>query len=289
MSDIHRRDDFLWSSVGLFYALVLWFCASRITGSLLLGQAAAVALVISFNWQNLKLRKALAHPDEAMDTSGFSVTGLISGWFNRSGETNPQPNITDVLEEETNVEKPTTEIQNPINTATKEETTEAISSFTLEQTDDEPVTEIQNPVNIATEQETVETSSSDEAFFSTIENNLTESNTTSNLGIDTTTEQEAIEPTVEEELLEIKEDESTRSNIHDLAEDATSVQETTEVEKIDSTSTNFNFESQSEETNEEKPIDVKFTTSEDKENTQSSIDDFLAELDQNIDKPSQDK
>ena len=50
MSDIHRQDDFFWSGVGLFYALVLWFCATRITGSLLLGQTAAVALLISYHW-----------------------------------------------------------------------------------------------------------------------------------------------------------------------------------------------------------------------------------------------
>ncbi|MEM7761539.1 MAG: Ycf66 family protein, partial [Cyanobacteria bacterium P01_A01_bin.40] len=31
MSDLHRQDDFLWSGVGLFYALVLWYCAQNIT------------------------------------------------------------------------------------------------------------------------------------------------------------------------------------------------------------------------------------------------------------------
>ena len=83
-SDIHQKDDFLWSGLGLFYALVLWLCASRITGSILLGQLAAVALVISLNWQNLKLRKALANPEQQVGTENFSITELISGVFNRS-------------------------------------------------------------------------------------------------------------------------------------------------------------------------------------------------------------
>ncbi|MFM7578408.1 MAG: Ycf66 family protein, partial [Microcystaceae cyanobacterium] len=38
---LHRKDDFLWSGIGFFYALVLWICATRITGGVLLGQGAA--------------------------------------------------------------------------------------------------------------------------------------------------------------------------------------------------------------------------------------------------------
>lgn len=29
--ELHRKNDFIWSGVGLFYALVLWVCAQRIT------------------------------------------------------------------------------------------------------------------------------------------------------------------------------------------------------------------------------------------------------------------
>jgi len=56
---IHRKSDFYWSGVGLFYALVLWICAGRITGGLLLGQIAGVALLGSFVWQTLVLRREL--------------------------------------------------------------------------------------------------------------------------------------------------------------------------------------------------------------------------------------
>lgn len=77
LPELHRRDDFLWSGVGLFYALVLWVCAERITGGVLLGQSAAVALVLSFGWQTVKLRRAIAHPEEQTDLEGASITNWI--------------------------------------------------------------------------------------------------------------------------------------------------------------------------------------------------------------------
>ncbi|MEZ2277329.1 MAG: Ycf66 family protein [Microcoleus sp.] len=55
--EVHRKSDFAWSGVGLFYALILWACAGRITGALLLGQMAAVALLGWFAWETLSLRR----------------------------------------------------------------------------------------------------------------------------------------------------------------------------------------------------------------------------------------
>ncbi|MDB9526170.1 Ycf66 family protein [Oscillatoria sp. CS-180] len=57
--EIHRRQDFFWSGLGLFYAVVLWFCAGRITGAVLLGQTASVALLGWLGWQTLTLRRDL--------------------------------------------------------------------------------------------------------------------------------------------------------------------------------------------------------------------------------------
>lgn len=57
--EIHRKNDFIWSGVGLFYALVLWVFAQRITGGLLLGHVASVALLYSLGWQTLSLRRQL--------------------------------------------------------------------------------------------------------------------------------------------------------------------------------------------------------------------------------------
>ncbi|WP_199337057.1 Ycf66 family protein [Oscillatoria sp. FACHB-1407] len=57
--EVHRKYDFTWSGVGMFYALVLWVCAGRITGGVLLGQFASVALLGWFGWQTLSLRREL--------------------------------------------------------------------------------------------------------------------------------------------------------------------------------------------------------------------------------------
>ncbi|WP_254172783.1 Ycf66 family protein [Planktothrix pseudagardhii] len=56
--EVHRKSDFVWSGVGLFYALVLWACAGRITGAVLLGQVASVSLLVWFGWEALMLRRA---------------------------------------------------------------------------------------------------------------------------------------------------------------------------------------------------------------------------------------
>ncbi|WP_392534319.1 Ycf66 family protein [Nostoc sp. C117] len=57
--EIHRKNDFILSGVGLFYALVLWVFAARISGGLLLGHVASVVLLVSFGWQTLSLRRQL--------------------------------------------------------------------------------------------------------------------------------------------------------------------------------------------------------------------------------------
>lgn len=84
LPEVHRREDFIWSGIGLFYALVLWVCAGRITGGVLLGQTASVALLGWFGWQTLTLRRELTSPEHRTPISpevqekikGFSFTGL---------------------------------------------------------------------------------------------------------------------------------------------------------------------------------------------------------------------
>jgi FtsZ-interacting cell division protein ZipA len=82
--DIHRQDDFFWSGVGLFYALVLWFCATSVTGAILLGQLAIVALLTAYFWQMFKLRKAIANPEKKESLDSFSVVGFLQNLFKRS-------------------------------------------------------------------------------------------------------------------------------------------------------------------------------------------------------------
>jgi hypothetical protein len=68
--EVHRKNDFIWSGVGLFYALVLWVCAGRITGGVLLGQTASVALLGWLGWQTLALRRTLTPLDQQTQISG---------------------------------------------------------------------------------------------------------------------------------------------------------------------------------------------------------------------------
>lgn len=55
--EVHRRHDFFWSGVGLFYALVLWFMAGSMEATELLGHGAGVSLLGWLGWQTLILRR----------------------------------------------------------------------------------------------------------------------------------------------------------------------------------------------------------------------------------------
>lgn len=81
--EIHRKNDFIWSCIGLFYALVLWVYAKRVTGGLLLGQTASVSLLCWLGWQTLTLRRQLTPLEQQTqlpggETVGAKLTGLKS-------------------------------------------------------------------------------------------------------------------------------------------------------------------------------------------------------------------
>jgi hypothetical protein len=81
---IHRQDDFLWSGLGLFYALTLWICAEKITGVVLLGQLAVVFLVVAFIWENRQIRKLIvANTESNNGLEGFSVLSFIITSLNK--------------------------------------------------------------------------------------------------------------------------------------------------------------------------------------------------------------
>jgi hypothetical protein len=121
--DIHRQDDFFWSGVGLFYALVLWFCATSITGAVLLGQFAVVALLTAYFWQMLKLRKAIAKPEVTPSLDKFSVVGFFQNLF-KFKKSSPPASIAEV--------RPKTEpsVQVTTNNPQQEETPVNITSAT---------------------------------------------------------------------------------------------------------------------------------------------------------------
>lgn len=83
LPEVHRKSDFYWSGVGLFYALMLWVCAGRLTGGVLLGQIAAVSLLGWFCWQTLTLRRVMVPSPQQTDlpTTGelqSKVGGLLT-------------------------------------------------------------------------------------------------------------------------------------------------------------------------------------------------------------------
>ena len=72
--EVSRKNDLVWSGVGLFYGLVLWVCAGRITGGLLLGQMASVTLMGWMGWQMVEGRWNSV--PEAQRVS----SGKVAGW-----------------------------------------------------------------------------------------------------------------------------------------------------------------------------------------------------------------
>ncbi|MFQ3637163.1 MAG: Ycf66 family protein, partial [Cyanobacteriota bacterium] len=72
LPEVYRKNDFIWSGVGMFYALVLWVCAGRITGGVLLGQMASVALLGWMGWQLIESRRLLTPYDQQTRLPGSS-------------------------------------------------------------------------------------------------------------------------------------------------------------------------------------------------------------------------
>ncbi|MEM9815012.1 MAG: Ycf66 family protein [Cyanobacteria bacterium P01_D01_bin.6] len=77
--EMHRRQDFFWSGLGLFYAVVLWFCAGRLTGAVLLGQLVSVALLGGLGWHTLELRRELTPELVQTPVSWEDIQKLLQG------------------------------------------------------------------------------------------------------------------------------------------------------------------------------------------------------------------
>jgi Ycf66 protein N-terminus len=56
LPEVQRKNDAIWSGIGLFYGLILWANGDRIKGGLLLGQMASVALIVWLGWQASRIR-----------------------------------------------------------------------------------------------------------------------------------------------------------------------------------------------------------------------------------------
>ncbi len=105
LPEIHRKHDFIWSGVGFFYALALWIYARQITGGILVGQTASVALLGWFAWQTLQLRRQLvpANQQTPIPTTtqiqqqlGLKPTGGKQSQPKAKVPTNPKSSTTTV-------------------------------------------------------------------------------------------------------------------------------------------------------------------------------------------------
>lgn len=114
LPELYRRFDLVASGAGLFFALTLWIYGDRIGGGLLLGIAAAVALILWLGWQTLSYRWQLTYPGDRTDTQkaqalwqkvqsllpegtfakiGEQLQGLISGLRDRLQKQPDRPQL----------------------------------------------------------------------------------------------------------------------------------------------------------------------------------------------------
>jgi hypothetical protein len=108
--------------VGLFYGLILWVCAGRFTGGALLGQMAAVVLVLSFAWQTISLRAAIANPEKQAGIKTFSLLDWIGGGLGKK-KAKVQPTVkTPAVETVTSGETTASLTETPVEPADVVET-----------------------------------------------------------------------------------------------------------------------------------------------------------------------
>ena len=253
MSDVHRRDDFLWSGVGLLYALVLWFCARNITGAVLLGQAAATALLVSYSWQTLKLRKAIAHPDKAAEIANFSILQKVNSLWQRNrtpvtptntAETPITPKVT-----EQEIAIPDTVANNTVKeTAVKNDDTESptVSSTTdasKPSSDSASVTQTANVTDKTTQVPTIEPQQTTESkpiietvdTESPITKNTADENKTSSDSPSITQTAEPTDKTIQVPVTKLKQTEESNPTIK-IAPESPTVEGTAKENKVSSDS-----------------------------------------------------
>lgn len=164
--EVHRKSDFYWSGLGFFYALVLWICSGRITGAVLLGQTASVALLVWFGTQTLILRRNLASPEEKTRISENVASSLknlspLTLWQKIRGKqpkTTPKTatsNATSEIETQSSEKAETTEETAKTQSTPENQTTEE----TMETT---PSSESESPEETAETQPTPENQTNEE-------------------------------------------------------------------------------------------------------------------------------
>jgi Ycf66 protein N-terminus len=106
LPEIHRKQDFIWSGVGCFYALFLWIYAHQVTGGILVGQTTSVLLLGWLGWQTFQLRQQLVPIDRANAIANAVQLPNRKG-ANKPAPKTPQPTVQNpVAMPSTNVSPP---------------------------------------------------------------------------------------------------------------------------------------------------------------------------------------
>jgi hypothetical protein len=84
---VHRKQDFIWSGVGLFYALFLWLYARQVTGGILVGQTTSVVLLGWLTWQLFNLRRQV----EPVSQQTTIPSGVVDRSSPKATKSNAKP------------------------------------------------------------------------------------------------------------------------------------------------------------------------------------------------------
>jgi hypothetical protein len=117
LPEIHRKQDFIWSGVGCFYALFLWIYAHQVTGGILVGQTTSVVLLGWMGWQTFQLRQQLV-PIERADAIANAIQ-----LPNRNGADRPAPKTP-----KPTTPQPSTTINTPTPVATVKQSIDKITT-----------------------------------------------------------------------------------------------------------------------------------------------------------------
>ncbi len=151
--EVHRKNDFYLSGVGLFYALVLWVFAPRIGGWFFLGQLAAVGLLFWFGLQMFSLRRQVT---PAMQQTPVPNVEAVKGNINEPAAKSLQQragglfkSVSGILPGKKEKVSQTPTATQPVSTpSTVEDTSAATIGKTLTDAIDEE-TEVKTPVSDA--------------------------------------------------------------------------------------------------------------------------------------------
>ncbi len=153
--EVHRKNDFIWSGVGLFYALVLWVFAPRIGGWFFLGELASVALLFWFAWQTFSLRRQVTPemeqtPVPSLEAVKTTISEQVSKVSLPQGLGGVVTTVTNILPgKKQQVSQTETATQAESTTSTTEDTSAATIDKTLLEAIDEDASTATTPVSDA--------------------------------------------------------------------------------------------------------------------------------------------